>query len=222
MSRTLILIPTQPEFDVLQPRLASVIGFGDSIELCGFGLVAAAARAAQLIAHRNPDRVLLIGIAGTFTTNLAVGSATTFREVTCCGIGAGTGADHVAAAELGWHQFCGPLTAGEPDATEVAVSDTIVLPGLGGSSGVVRSERLLSLAAASASPEEAACRRQKFPDAMAEDMEGFGVALACEMAGVPLEIIRGISNRVGDRDRNHWRVEPAMQAAAELAIDLLR
>ncbi len=45
-----------------------------------------------------------------------------------------------------------------------------------------------------------------FPDAMAEDMEGFGVALACRFAEVPLSIVRGFSNWVGDRNHSNWKV----------------
>jgi futalosine hydrolase len=81
---------------------------------------------------------------------------------------------------------------------------------------------LLSACAASASAADAALRREQFPAAVAEDMEGFAVALACRLAAVPCQIIRGISNRAGDRDKANWQVEPALRAAADLARDQLR
>jgi futalosine hydrolase len=56
---------------------------------------------------------------------------------------------------------------------------------------------------------------------MAEDMEGFGVALACRLHGVPVDIVRGISNTVGDRDKARWRVETALEAAAAVALTLM-
>ena len=59
-----------------------------------------------------------------------------------------------------------------------------------------------------------------FPDAVAEDMEAFGVAMACQMHGVPLEVVRGISNEVGDRDHSQWQIDKALRAAAELVIRL--
>ena len=46
-------------------------------------------------------------------------------------------------------------------------------------------------------------------------MEGFAVAMACRLQNIPLEIIRGISNVAGDRDKSNWRVADAMGAAAE-------
>ena len=57
--------------------------------------------------------------------------------------------------------------------------------------------------------------------AIAEDMEGFGVAMACKLAGVPLRIVRGISNRAGDRDLTQWQIEEALAAAAERASALI-
>ena len=63
-------------------------------------------------------------------------------------------------------------------------------------------------------------RLAKHPEAAAEDMEGFGVAVSCVLADVPLQIIRGISNRAGDRDKRHWDIEGALHAAAALALKI--
>jgi futalosine hydrolase len=52
-------------------------------------------------------------------------------------------------------------------------------------------------------------------------MEGFAVATACAMAGVPVRIVRGISNRVGDREPEHWNIPLALSAARRLALDVL-
>jgi futalosine hydrolase len=55
----------------------------------------------------------------------------------------------------------------------------------------------------------------------AEDMEGFAVAAACRLAGIPLDIVRGISNTAGDRDHSHGQIDAACRAAASLAAALL-
>ena len=62
---------------------------------------------------------------------------------------------------------------------------------------------------------------ERFPGAAAEDMEGFGVALACALHGVPLSIVRGISNAAGQRAPAHWRISPALAAARTLLLELL-
>jgi futalosine hydrolase len=45
-------------------------------------------------------------------------------------------------------------------------------------------------------------------------MEGYGVAIAAELHGLPVLEIRGISNAVGPRDRSAWRIKDALDALA--------
>ena len=185
-----------------------------AFQLCGFGVIAAAARAGALISRYKPQRVMLIGIAGSFDTErYRVGTACRFDQVACLGIGVGSGSHHQSADEIGWQQFTGGDA--KPQIGDViALESTFV-------EGVPAAGTLLTCCSASASPAEAASRRQRFPDAIAEDLEGFAVAMACALARVPLQIVRGISNEVGDRDLRNWRVDDALAASAELAIRLM-
>ncbi|MFM7136987.1 MAG: futalosine hydrolase [Planctomycetota bacterium] len=206
MRPNLVLVPTAGERQVLLAAL------GDScrIELCGFGPIAASARTAALVARHAPARVLLAGIAGRFDDRLAIGSAHSFSAVACYGVGAGTGAAFEPAAALGWPQW-----PGDASGDEAAIGDVIACAGLP-AAGL-----LLTACAASADAADVAWRRRLFPAAVAEDMEGYGVALACRLAGVPLQIVRGISNTAGDRDKGRWQIGPALEAAGELARTLL-
>lgn len=78
-----------------------------------------------------------------------------------------------------------------------------------------------TVAAASADPSDAAGWRRRHPDVLVEEMEGYAVALACRRAGVPLAILRGVSNLAGDRNHANWRFGPAMDAVARAAPQLL-
>ena len=207
MSSLLVLVPTAGERRVLAPALGETA----TVELCGFGPVAAAARTAALVARHAPARVLLAGIAGRFDERLAVGSAYLFSEVACFGIGVGSGAAFQPAATLGWLQW-----PGDPPGDEAAVGDVITC-GPMPATAPPAAGLLLTACAASADATDVAVRRRLFPTAVAEDMEGFGVALACRLAGVPLAIVRGISNDAGDRDKRRWQIGPALEAAASLA-----
>ena len=51
-------------------------------------------------------------------------------------------------------------------------------------------------------------------DALAESMEGAAAAHVCALYGVPFLEVRGISNLVGDRHREHWQVRRAVAAAS--------
>ncbi len=205
----LLLVPTRVEADFVRESLSLDSGRW-ALQLCGFGPIAAAARTGTLIARHNPERVILLGIAGTFdSVCFPIGTAHVFDQVVCFGVGIGTGQSYTSASDLGWMQFDG-------DAVDKKVSDRIRIgcgyPGNDESSGV-----LLTAPTASADSDDADRRQLAFPDARAEDMEGFAVAAACQTASIPLCIVRGISNRVGVRDKEQWSVAQAMRAACDVA-----
>jgi futalosine hydrolase len=214
MVHTLVIVPTEPERRWLAPALAAGLGSSIRIELCGFGPVAAAARTAALLAAHAPARVLLVGIAGRLDDRLEIGAAYRFDRVACHGVGVGSGDAFVPAGTLGWSQW-----PGDPPDPAAAVGDVIDLPADCG--GMPAAGLLLTACAASATAADVAARMNRFPGAAAEDMEGFGVALACRLAGVPLTIIRGISNTAGDREHARWRMPEALAAAAALAMQAL-
>ncbi len=65
---------------------------------------------------------------------------------------------------------------------------------------------------AAATAEE---RARRVPAAAAEAMEGYGVGVAAQNAGVPFLEIRAVSNPVGPRDRAAWRIGDALSALTE-------
>ena len=207
--RTLVLVPTEIE----RRHLARQPGFGGDAPcaLCGFGPVAAAARARDAVAVHEPERVVLVGIAGTFDPDgLPVGTAAVFPSVLMHGVGVGA-VSFVPAPALGYRHWpqAGRGEAGGPEALPLAAP---VPPAAG---------PLLTVCAASATEAEARGRREQFPDATAEDMEGFAAALACRLADIPLAVVRGISNAVGDRRFERWQIPAALDAAWLVAADLL-
>ncbi|GFK92389.1 Futalosine hydrolase [Fundidesulfovibrio magnetotacticus] len=56
--------------------------------------------------------------------------------------------------------------------------------------------------------------------ALAENMEGFALALACLARGLPFLEVRTISNAIGERDRANWKLHEAL-AGLEAALDAL-
>ncbi len=210
---TLILVPTPLELAQLEGLGGFPAGAG-LLERCGFGPVAAAARTAQLVARLAPRRVLLLGIAGSFDLErLAPGSATCFDAVALDGVGAGAGAGFVSASDLGFPQW----QDGDGDVAEVLPLAATPRTAPGTAPGAL----LLSVCAASADAAQAKARRARYPQALAEDMEAFGVALACRLARVPLAVVRGISNAVGERDASAWCIGAALAAARECAREAL-
>lgn len=206
--RTLVLVPTETE----RRHLARQPGFGVEAPcaLCGFGPVAAAARARDAVAVHEPERVVLVGIAGTFDPGgLPVGTAAVFPSVLMHGVGVGA-ASFVPAAALGYRHW--PQSGRDEAGPETLPLAAPVPPAAG---------PLLTVCAASATEAEARQRREQFPGAAAEDMEGFAAALACRLADIPLAVVRGISNAVGDRRFERWQIPEALDAAWIVAAALL-
>lgn len=205
----LILIPSQREFDIVSERLAGDSDSSTTIAKCGWGVLAAAIETTRLIAEIKPDLVLLLGIAGAFDIHRnPVGTAVEFDTVQIDGIGVtnATGCD--SASDLGW----GAEIACDPDLIELNPDS--------GNLGK-KQNRLLTVCAASGGADQARERRLRFPEAIAEDMEGFAVAVSCQKSSVPVRVIRGFSNEVGDRDYGNWQVERALSSAIDL-IEMTR
>jgi len=220
MTNTLVLVPTSFELDRVQARIADLLERANGkIELCGFGVIASASRSAFLIEKYQPKRVILAGIAGGLSTtsqnsqqmaSLEIGMAACFDRVACYGIGAGTGDKLQSASDIGWKHWTGT----------VEIEDQIEI-GIGGVQDISRHGTLLTCCSASADDDDVNWRRKACPDATAEDMEGFSVAFSCRLAGISLEIVRGISNRAGDRDKSNWQITEALDAAADLVLKLI-
>lgn len=190
---TLTLVPTAREREIL----------GLDAHLCGFGPVAAAARTAGLIAAYKPTRVILAGIAGSYDLQrFPPGQATRFEAVAIDGIGAGAGAGFVPASQMGFPHW--PGDQGTPRLGDRIHFDPEAT-GL-----------LVTVCAAAGSDDEVAARLARHPGALAEDMEGYGVATACALAAVPLSIIRGASNRAGDRNVRGWCIREALDEVGRL------
>jgi len=167
----------------------------------GVGPIAAAAGTADAIARLTPRRVLVCGIAGTYTPDeLPVASACGFHSVRIDGIGAGRGPERLSLAAMG-----------------LAPDDRTLLAAPAGSAGA---HDLLTVCSAASDATMAAERYERFA-CVAEDMETYACAAACAQAGVPMAVVRGISNVAGDRDHARWKVDAALDAALELTQDWL-
>lgn len=55
---------------------------------------------------------------------------------------------------------------------------------------------------------------------LTENMEGFSLALACLQAGIPFLELRTVSNLVGSRKPEHWKLDDALQALGRHAREL--
>jgi futalosine hydrolase len=156
-----------------------------------------------------------------------------YRAVVCAGIAGGFGAaaepgsvviaDRIVVADLGSDSPDGFLPLDELGfgatafacATELGAAVRAVLP------DAARGD-VLTVSTVTGTAERAEELLRRHPTATAEAMEGYGVAVAAEARGVPVLEVRTVSNAVGPRDRDAWRIGDALGALADVGAALAK
>jgi futalosine hydrolase len=168
----------------------------------GVGTAAAAASTATALAGAQYGLVVCAGIGGGFTGRAEVGSLVVASEIIAADLGAETPEGFLSLDELGFGSTRIPI-----DASLVArVTQALDATGLPVISGPV-----LSVSTVTGTADTASELASRVPNAAAEAMEGYGVAIAANIRGVPVLEIRAISNAVGPRDREAWRIGEALK-----------
>ncbi|MEU9131553.1 futalosine hydrolase, partial [Kitasatospora sp. NPDC048540] len=149
-------------------------------------------------AHALVDGHDSAGIAGGFAPRAPIGSLVVAERIVAADLGAETPEGFQDVTELG---FGTVRHTPPPAAVRLAVR------ALEAASGAV-----LTVSTVTGSAGRAQELTVRHPDAVAEAMEGFGVAEAAARFAVPAFEIRAVSNAVGPRDRAAWRIGEALGA----------
>jgi futalosine hydrolase len=188
---------------VAAERDAVVAGLGAAggvvaVEVVGVGSAAAAAGTARLLGRGDYRAVVCAGIAGGL--GVEPGETVLGTRSIAADLGAQSPDGFIALSELGFGRDAYDADAGLLDALPFAVRGPVVTVNTvtGTAAGLV-------------------ALRTRHPDAVAEGMEGFGVATAAAGAGIPFVELRTISNPVGPRDRGAWRIGDALAALTTAA-----
>jgi futalosine hydrolase len=203
----LVVTAVDLEANVLQPAVPAA-----TVAAVGVGPVAAAAGTARLLA-------------------LAEAAGRPYRAVVSAGVGGGfAGRADVGATVLASCSVAADLGAESPEGfipldvlgfgTTTAAADPALLANLRSRLPAAVVGAVLTVTAVTGTAESAHALAVRHPEAVAEAMEGYGVACAAIGAGVPFLEIRTISNPVGPRDRAAWRLSDALDALATAAATL--
>lgn len=188
--------------------VTAVVAERDAIDLpdvvvAGIGPAASAAATSAALAGGDYDLVISAGIGGGFGI-LGIGDIAVASTIAFADLGVET--------EGGFAPL-GPARADYEVAPRLAVE---LADRTGGHLGSV-----LTVATVTGTAATADALLARYPDAVAEGMEGAGVAAAAVHHGVPFAEIRAISNPVGPRDRSAWRIPEAL-AALRAAVTTVR
>jgi futalosine hydrolase len=163
----------------------------------GVGPAAVAAATSAALSGARVDLVVSAGIAGGFAPmrlrSIAVASACVFAD-----LGAETPDGFAPISGLGFgverYDVSPRLAVELADAT-------------GGHMGTI-----LTVATVTGTSATAAELQRRHPDAIAEGMEGAGVAAAATLHDVAFAEVRAVSNLIGPRRREDWDVPGALDA----------
>lgn len=202
--RILVVTAVAAESDAVTAALpTSADGSSVDVVTGGVGPAAAAATTAAALALAVADgapydAVVCAGIAGA-TGTLPLGTTVVATCAVAADLGAESNSGFVDLAALGFGRVEWPVGAGVLAAARAALPDAAAGP-------------VLTVSTATGTATRAAALRHRHPDAVAEAMEGAGVATAADHAGVPFLELRTVSNTVGPRDRDAWDVPAALRA----------
>ncbi len=195
MSRLLIVTAVAAERDAIASQLPS--GADAHVLAAGVGPAQSAAATAAALAGGGYELVLSAGIGGGFAP-VTLGSIAVAASIVFADLGAQTAEGFASLSSLG----LGTDTYAVEPALAVELTDRT-----GGHLGAI-----LTVATVTGSSAATAELQRRHPDAVAEAMEGAGVAAAAVVHGVAFAEVRAISNLVGPRDRESWRIPEALAA----------
>lgn len=184
----------------------------------GVGSAVAAATTARLLALAEsagrPYRgVVCAGIGGGVVGRAPVGATVLATRSVVADLGAESPDGFIPVDQLGMppDQLGAPPSIATDPALTAMLRDALpdAVPGA-----------ILTVSTVTGTAERARTLTRRHPDAVAEGMEGYGVACAATGAKVPFAELRTVSNPIGPRDRTAWRMREALAALTAAAAAL--
>ncbi len=211
--RVLVITSVDPERDAILRG----IGETDSIDVfaVGVGMARAAAASALALSNARYDLVVNAGIAGGFSGQAKVGSIVLASVIVAADLGAETADGFCRLDELNLGTAC-------------IHTDTLLIKQLEKNLRMrgllVTTGPILTVSTATGTQETADEMAERISGAQAEGMEGFGVATAAQLKGLPVLEMRAVSNLVGPRNRSAWRIDEALKVlekASEVLTEVI-
>jgi len=177
----------------------------------GVGLMPSTYAIIQLIAKSKPDMIIQVGIAGSFNPSLALGTAVTVEREIPADMGVFEKEGYRDIFELGLaEKNMPPFEQGAILNHHQTLLEALALPAVSA----------VSVNEISTSTEKINLFSEKYK-ADIESMEGAALHYVCALQHIPFVQIRGISNKVGERDKAKWKISESLLAATNACINLI-
>lgn len=199
MNNVLIVTAVEAEREAILRGLQNTANI-DCIA-AGVGSAAAAASVAKALSERTVDFVISAGIGGGFHGQVGVGGLAVADTIIAADLGSESEEQFLSVEDTGIG-FC-KYNVNEELKNRLVRSLRSVRPSFAVGP-------MITVNTTTGTAETADKLVERFPGVIAEGMEGFGVACAAKLYNIPCIEIRAISNDVGPRDRENWRIKEAL------------
>ncbi|WP_078556772.1 futalosine hydrolase [Bacillus alkalicellulosilyticus] len=194
-----IIVSVEVEKNAILEGLNGAPGF--DVYVSGVGPVDAAIQTTTALSKKKYKAVINMGIAGGFIGRTTISDVVVASSIVIADLGTETETGFESVDKLGF------------GTTEISIESTLVTrvcDTLQKHNIHYRLGDILTLSTVTGTADTAIRLSTRFPEAAAEAMEGFGVARSAQKAGIPVIEIRAISNAIGPRDREAWKIKEAL------------
>jgi futalosine hydrolase len=196
-SDVIVCVSTELEGALLKSHLP--------VLLTGVGAVNAAIALTRFLERNRVCAILSCGIGGAYPQAALEPATAVWAESECYGdLGAASGNQFLDMQALGFPVIPGATPIYNVLPVALRPRDTIALPFV----------TVNTCTGSDAAAREIEARTR----GAVETMEGAAIAHVAALYGIPMGEIRGISNLVGNRNRDAWRVKEAAVAAQEALL----
>jgi futalosine hydrolase len=170
--------------------------------ITGAGMVATAFAMGKHLAANSYDFAINLGIAGSFSKDIALGDVVEIVEDTFAELGAEDDEDFITIDKLGFGESSFRSTYPLPEYFNLRKANAITVNTVHGNEASIRkiSNRI---------------------NAEIESMEGAAFFYACREVGLPCMQIRAVSNYVEKRNRDSWQIGLAIKNLDKFAEEFV-
>jgi len=180
-------------------------------EIIGVGLLASAVSLPKAITKHSPDCIIQVGIAGCFDESIPLGKVVIVKEEILGDLGVEEDNKWKDVFDL---QLMNPNET--PYVEGILCNQTINYFTIQNAALV----RAITVNEITTRPERISQLKNKYQPIL-ESMEGAALYYIGNENRIPYLQIRGISNYIGERDKNNWKIKEAIAAANELLFEII-
>jgi futalosine hydrolase len=191
-------MPSSMQLKQLYPNVDKRI----KIQFCttGVGILSTSVCLTQLILRQKPDLIIQMGIAGSFNKQIPLGKVLAVKEEILGDMGVEEGGEWKDIFDLKLEKSSNlPFRKGKLLNPWLIKFNLLKLP-------MVRS---ITVNQISTQKKRIAILQEKYKPIL-EGMEGPALHYTCQAMNIPFIQIRSVSNYIGERNKNNWKIKEAI------------